>query len=98
MSFLLGLDTCFLEELDISDNFICTRGALALFSVFDTGSQIKDEVEDVAAVGKNRFISRLDLRKNETEELTEHFKNLSKSRPRTLFLFDLDSKLKKTEE
>lgn len=38
LSFLLGLDTCYLEELDISDNFICTRGALALYSVLDISS------------------------------------------------------------
>ena len=57
MSFLLGLETCQLEQLDISDNFICQRGALAILSVFS------DEGD--------RQLKKLDLRKNETEELSE---------------------------
>lgn len=74
LSFLLGLETCLLEDLDLSDNFICTRGTYALYSVFENGSS---------------GLRRLDLRRNETHEAAEHLKGLRRARPQTEFLFDL---------
>ena len=61
IGFLLGLETCLLEEINLSDNFICAKGAYAIYSIFESGD--------------NRNIKKVDLRKNEIHELTSLFKN-----------------------
>ena len=46
LSFMLGLETCLLEEIDISDNFIGDRGAQALLDVLEP--VVKAEIEQVS--------------------------------------------------
>ena len=43
LSFMLGLETCLLEEIDISDNFIQNKGAQALLEVLDPGTKTESE-------------------------------------------------------
>ena len=43
LSFMLGLETCLLEEIDISDNFIQNKGAQALLEVLDPGTKTETE-------------------------------------------------------
>ena len=43
---MLGLETCLLEEIDISDNFIGDRGAQALLDVLEP--VVKAETEQVS--------------------------------------------------
>jgi len=51
LSFLLGLETCLLEEVDISDNFICTRGAHAIYSIFDNSTKTHEDDEEIETTG-----------------------------------------------
>ena len=43
IAFFLGLPTCFLEEIELQENFISERGGKALFEVLDPSTKLETQ-------------------------------------------------------